>query len=159
MNKKIASAALAALIWVAAAIPAAHCATDGVTSKAEIEAGKGSAARPAPAGSSSKALTAELKALKEALPAKQAELAKLRHRWMVAKGRTPTAAEIKEYEAKKAKGKATAADNPYVTKTPLSNPAPYRAAYYKKLEEVTRDQEQIARLEQELAALTLAPAK
>lgn len=159
MNKKIAGATLAALVGLAALAPAVRCAAEGTASKAEIEAGKGSAARPSSTASRSKTLTAELKALKEALPAKQAELAKLRHRWMVAKGRTPTAAEIKEYEAKKAKGKATAGDNPYVTKTPLSNPAPYRAAYYKKLEEVTRDQEQIARLEQELAALTLAPAK
>ncbi|GFO68286.1 hypothetical protein GMLC_18650 [Geomonas limicola] len=154
MNKKFASAILAALIWVAAAASAAHCATEGGKTAAE-PAAKGTAAR---SSSRSEALALELKTLKDALPAKQAELAKLRHRWLVAKGRTPTAAEIKEYEKKRAKGKVTVEDNPYVTKTPLSNPAPYRAAYYKKLEEVTRDEEEIARLEQQLAALKLVPA-
>jgi hypothetical protein len=92
----------------------------------------------------------ELTALREGLAAKKEELAKLHHRWMVSKGRTPTAAELKEFEKKRAKGAVKPEDNPYVTKSALSTPGRWREAYYKKLEEIKRDEERAARLEQEL---------
>lgn len=95
-------------------------------------------------------LAHELEALKDGLPAKKKELARLYHKWMVAKGRTPTEKELKEFEEKRAKGEATYEDNPYVNKKPLSNPAPARVAYYRKLEEVKKDEARIEQLEREL---------
>ncbi|WP_298439692.1 hypothetical protein [Geobacter sp.] len=98
-------------------------------------------------------LVLELKALREGVAAKQAELAKLRHKWMVSKGRTPTEEEVKEFEKKRARGEATAEDNPYVNRNPLSSPARWRAAYYEKLAEIKKEKERAALLEQELGAL------
>jgi hypothetical protein len=92
----------------------------------------------------------ELKALKESLPLKKKELARLHHKWTVAKGRVPTPEEIKDFEKKRAKGKVSFDDNPYVNKKPLSSPGLARQAYFKKLEEVRRDEERVRRLEQEL---------
>ncbi|WP_136514605.1 DUF4124 domain-containing protein [Geomonas edaphica] len=98
-------------------------------------------------------LEEELKRLKGALPLKKEELSRLQHKWMVSKGRTPTAKEIAEFEKKRAKGKVTYADNPYVNKSPLSSTIPARVAYRNKLEEVQKDEARVAQLEQELQAL------
>ena len=98
-------------------------------------------------------LSQELKGLQARLAAKKKELARLYHKWSVAKGRTPTKEEIEEFEKKRAAGKATFKDNPYVSKNPLSRPAPARLAYFRKLEEVRKDEEKLRRLEMELQAL------
>jgi hypothetical protein len=98
-------------------------------------------------------LAQELKTLQDGLVVKQAELAKLRHKWTVSKGRTPTGQEVKDFEAKRAKGEATAEDNPYVNKSPLSSPVRARAAYYVKLAEIKKDRERVGRLQQEIGAL------
>ena len=103
------------------------------------------------------ALTAELKQLQAGLVAKEAELERLHHRWLVSKGRTPTAKEIQEFEAKRAKGKAKAEDNPYVNTSALSTPARWRAAYYDKLAEVTRNKERSASLERQIEDLKNRP--
>jgi len=95
----------------------------------------------------------ELQATESRLAAERGELARLRHKWVAVKGRTPTEKEIQEYEKNLAKGKATPADNPYYNKSPLSTPAPARSAYFKKLEEVRRDEERVRRLTEELAEL------
>lgn len=96
-------------------------------------------------------LSGELQTIKQALPAKKQELARLYRKWSVAKGRTPTAKEVEEFEKKRAKGKATVEDNPYINKNPLSTPGVARLAYHKKLEEVRKDEERIRQLEQDLA--------
>jgi hypothetical protein len=96
-------------------------------------------------------LGGELQTLRRELPAKKQELARLHRKWLVAKGRTPTEKEIKEFEEKRAKGEAKLEDNPFINKNPLSNPVPARVAYYKKLEEVQRDEGRIRQLETELA--------
>lgn len=93
----------------------------------------------------------ELQALKQALAQKRTELGKLRHKWVVAKGRNPSRKEIEEFEKKRAKGEAELEDNPYISKNPLSRPGPARVAYYKKLEEIKKDEERIRALESELA--------
>ena len=98
-------------------------------------------------------LTQELKTLQERLAVKKKELARLHHKWSVAKGRTPSEKEIEEFEEKRAQGKATYKDNPYVNKNALSSPVPARVAYFKKLEEVRKDEERIRQLEQELQRL------
>lgn len=98
-------------------------------------------------------LGTELKKLQEGLTAKREELELLQHKWTVSKGRNPSASEIKEYEKKRASGKATFNDNPYVNNTPFSSSARARSAYYKKLEEVRKDEERVRQLEQELQAL------
>lgn len=95
-------------------------------------------------------LAQELKMLREGLAIKQVELAKLRHKWIVSKGRTPTEEELKIFEEKRASGEVKAEDNPYVNKTPLSSPGRWRAAYYKKLAEINKDKERLIRLEHEL---------
>ena len=113
----------------------------------------------APAASSSSATTGangattpsgELQSIKQALPAKKQELARLYRKWSIAKGRTPTAKEVEEFEKKRAKGKATFEDNPYINKNPLSTPGVARLAYHKKLEEVRKDEERIRQLELDL---------
>jgi hypothetical protein len=120
----------------------------------------------APANSSSSATTGatgakpgqhgtpsgELQSIKQALPAKKQELARLYRKWSVAKGRTPTAKEVEEFEKKRAKGKATFEDNPYINKNPLSTPGIARLAYHKKLEEVNKDEERIRQLEQDFGS-------
>jgi hypothetical protein len=98
-------------------------------------------------------LAQELNSLHEGLAVKQAELAKLRHKWTVNKGRTPTAEEIKTFEEKRAKGAVKVEDNPYINRNPLSSPGRWRAAYYKKLDEINKDKERANRLEQELDEL------
>ena len=94
---------------------------------------------------------AELQAIRAGLPEKRKELAKLRHKWVLAKGRNPSQEEIEKYEKKRAKGEAKPEDNPFINKNPLSSPGPARLAYYKKLEEIQRDEERIRVLESELA--------
>jgi hypothetical protein len=97
-------------------------------------------------------LVQEIKTLKEGLIVKQEELAKLRHKWIVSKGRKPTNAELKDLGENMAKGEVKVDDNPYVNKTPVSSPAHWRAAYYEKLAEITRDKERLVLLEKELDA-------
>ncbi|HBA89965.1 MAG TPA: DUF4124 domain-containing protein [Geobacter sp.] len=112
-------------------------------------------AKPAAAAAASERarLAAELKSLQEALVVKKKELARLHHKWSVVKGRTPTEDEVKKFEKKRDKGEATSKDNPYVNKNPLSSPAPARAAYFKKLQEVQKDEERARQIEQSLQAL------
>lgn len=98
-------------------------------------------------------LSSELKRLQEGFLVKKQELERLQHKWAVVKGRTPTGEELQEYEKKKAEGTATSKDNPYINKSPLSSPAPARAAYYKKLEEVRQDEQKARELESQLQAL------
>lgn len=93
----------------------------------------------------------ELQAIRQALPEKQKELAKLHRRWLIAKGRNPSKEEVEKFEKKRAKGEAKLEDNPYINKNPLSSPGPARGAYYKKLEEIKKDEERIRVLESELA--------
>ena len=97
-------------------------------------------------------LVQEIKMLKEGLIVKQDELAKLRHKWIVSKGRKPTEAELKDLGENMAKGEVKVDDNPYVNKTPVSSPARWRAAYYVKLAEITKDKERLILLERELDA-------
>ena len=92
----------------------------------------------------------ELQSIKQALPAKKQDLARLYRKWSVAKGRTPTKKEVEEFEKKRAKGKATFEDNPYITQNPLATPGVARLAYHKKLEEVRKDEERIRQLELDL---------
>ena len=133
-------------VWLSPILTEAEPVQPGsAASVAGIESGDSNAKR--------QSLVLELKALQEGVAVKEAELAKLRHKWMISKGRTPTEEEVKEFEKKRAKGEATAEDNPYVNKNPLSTPARWRAAYYKKLAEVKKAKEQVLRLEQELGAL------
>ena len=98
-------------------------------------------------------LEAELKSLQAGLATKKKELDRLHHKWSVVKGRTPTEKEVEEFEKKRAEGKATFKDNPYVNKKPLSSPGPARSAYFKKLEEIRRDEEKVRQLEQQLQGL------
>ena len=95
-------------------------------------------------------LKTELTRLRAGLATKRKELDRLHHKWSVVKGRTPTEEEVEAFEKKRAKGTATFKDNPYVNKKPLSSPGPARIAYFKKLEEVRRDEEKVRQLEQEL---------
>jgi hypothetical protein len=99
------------------------------------------------------ALADELKALQDGLAAKEVELAKLRHKWLVSKGRTPTKEEIAAFEKILAQGKAKFEDNPYINKNPLSSPGRWRLAYYEKLAEIDKDKDAIALLEQKIDAL------
>ena len=97
-------------------------------------------------------LVQEIKMLKEGLIVKQEELAKLRHKWIVSKGRKPTAKDLKGLAEKRAEGEVKVDDNPYVNKTPISSPARWRTAYYEKLAEINRDKERLSLLERELDA-------
>lgn len=103
-------------------------------------------------------LNQELKAIREALPGKKKELARLRHKWVVAKGRIPSEKELIELDKKLDKGEVTYENNPYINKNPLSTPGPARLAYYKKLEEVRKDEDRVRRLEKEIQSLALKPA-
>jgi hypothetical protein len=91
-------------------------------------------------------LCKELKSLRQGIAVKTDQLAQLRHRWAVVKGRTPSPQELKDFAAKQAKGKVTPEDNPYVNKSSLSVSAPARTAYYKKLQEIQGDQERLREL-------------
>ena len=95
----------------------------------------------------------ELQKLQDGLTVKMKELDQLRRKWMLAKGRTPSAKEIAEFEKKRSQGKAGEKDNPYVNRNPLSTPGLAREAYYRKLDEVRQDEERIDRLRKELDAL------
>ena len=98
-------------------------------------------------------LSGELKLLKNGLPAKKEELARLRRKWTLAKGRMPSAEEIKEFEEKRAEGEVKVEDNPYVNKSPLSSVGRHREAYFKKLNEIRSDEARIIRLKEEIAGL------
>lgn len=118
-------------------------------------AGKGTAAAADTAKTPERArLSAELAQLRAALVGKQKELERLHHKWLVAKGRTPTVEEAKAFQKQLAEGKTTDEKNPYVNKNKaLSSAAPARAAYHKKLAEVRADKARVLQLEQELEAL------
>lgn len=114
-------------------------------------AGPGNSASAKPAASAGRErLAAELKSLQEGLAVKKKELATLRHKWSVRKGRMPTEEEVKQFEKKQAKGEATFKDNPYVNRNALTPAAPARAAYYKKLAEVQKDEERVRQVESAL---------
>jgi peptidoglycan hydrolase CwlO-like protein len=100
-----------------------------------------------------KALVQELKQLQEGLAAKEAELATLRHKWIVNKGRKPTKEELAEFEEKRKKGKLKPEDNPYINKSPLSSPARARAAYHEKKAEIEKDKARAALLQEQINAL------
>lgn len=117
-------------------------------------AAAGAPAATAPDGSDKSAKVAsELRQVRESLADKRKELARLLHKWNVARGRTPTLEEAKEFQKRLAEGKATDKDNPYINRNSLSSSGRARAAYYKKLDEVRQDQAHARRLEQELEAL------
>lgn len=99
-------------------------------------------------------LSSELTQLTAGLPAKKAELAWLHRKWVIAKGRMPTADELKKFAEKQAKGEVKIQDNPYVNKSALSSPGHYRELYYKKLYEIRADEKRIATLRSEINALS-----
>lgn len=99
-------------------------------------------------------LSEELRQIEAGLSVKREELARLRRKWVAVKGRTPTTKEIKKYEQKLAEGKARVEDNPYMNKSPLSSPGPYREAYYRKLNEIREDEERVAALREKLAVFS-----
>jgi hypothetical protein len=101
-------------------------------------------------------LKGELEAIQKGLVGKRKDLEKLHHKWVVAKGRTPTAQEAKDFEIARAKGKVKPEDNPYVNKSALSTPGRARAAYHKMLDEVRADEEKIHQLEKDLNAIAAA---
>ena len=97
----------------------------------------------------------ELKTIQDGLPGKKEELDKLHHTWTVRKGRTPTKGETTAFENKQAKGETTLNDNPYIGKSALATPGTAREEYYKKLDEIRKDEERIHQLEGDLEALDL----
>jgi hypothetical protein len=98
-------------------------------------------------------LSSELRQLESGLPAKKTELVRLHRKWVVAKGRMPTAEELKTFEEKSAKGAVKVEDNPFVNKSALSTPGRHRFAYFQKRNEISADEERIATLRNELNAL------
>lgn len=97
-------------------------------------------------------LSNELRQLESGLPAKKAELARLHRKWVVAKGRMPTAEELKTFNEKSAEGTVKVEDNPFVNKSALSTPGRHRIAYFQKLDEIRADEKRIATLRNELLA-------
>lgn len=113
------------------------------------------AARDASAGQTKhERLSSELRHLEAGLPAKKTELARLHRKWVVAKGRMPTAEELKTFNEKSAEGAVKIEDNPYVNKSALSSPGRYRMAYFEKLNEIRADEERIATLRNEIKAIS-----
>ena len=98
-------------------------------------------------------LTEELRKLQEGLLVKRKEAARLHRKWVVAKGRMPTKDELADFEEKRAQGEVPIGDNPFVNKSPLSSPGLYRKAYYLKVEEIRRDEEQVVHLQDAIIAL------
>lgn len=133
-------------LWLSAPLTGAQAGQAG-----SADSGAGREAKGQSAAYQSK--VQELAAIRGELKVKQEELARLRHKWAVNKGRTPTAEEIKEFEEKRAKGPVTVEDNPFINRNSLSTPGRWRAAYYKKLAEINDDREKIKLLENELDAL------
>lgn len=146
-NLLVAICFIALALWLSIALTEARPALAG---SAGAIAGNGSKDQ----NEKYQSLVQELKILREGLEAKQAELARLRHKWMVNKGRTPTKEEIKAFEEKKAKGTVKVEDNPYVNRNPLSTPGRWREAYYAKLAEVNKDEERVKLLQKELDELS-----
>lgn len=124
---------------------------------AQVSVDKAASGGAASNQAKSEAATQELQAIKDALPAKKKELARLHHKLVVVKGRTPTEAELKELDKILRERPITYEENPYVNKKALSVPAPARFAYYKKLQEIQKNEERIRQLEQQLEALAAAP--
>ncbi|QXE89007.1 DUF4124 domain-containing protein [Geomonas subterranea] len=99
-------------------------------------------------------LATELAQIRGELEGKKKELQRLHHKWMVAKGRTPTVEEARQFQKELAEGKTSDAQNPYVNKnSAFSFAGAARAAYYKKLAELREDKARAQQLEQELEAL------
>lgn len=98
-------------------------------------------------------LSSELRRLESGLPAKKTELARLHRKWVVAKGRMPTADELKTFNEKSAEGEVKLEDNPYVNKSALSTPGRHRMAYFQKLNEIRADEERIVTLRNEINAV------
>jgi hypothetical protein len=136
---------LKAFLFLAAlAAPSAACAEDAPPPAAAVRNA---------ADNGYETLASELRTLEAALPDKKKELVRLRHRWVVGKGRMPNAEEVKKFEEKQAEGKATYKDNPYVNNNPLSTPGMKRQAYLRKVEEIRRDEERIEKLREEMKRL------
>jgi hypothetical protein len=132
--------------WLSAALTEAQSGQPGSADSSTVREAKDQNAEY-------QSLVQELNTLRDGLAVKQAELDKLRHKWTVNKGRMPTAAEIKKFEEKRAKGPVTVEDNPFINKNPLSSPSRFRAAYFKKLAEINDDEVRVKMLEKELDAL------
>jgi len=98
-------------------------------------------------------LSSELRQLESGLSAKKTELARLHRKWVVAKGRMPSAEEIKAFEEKSAEGAVKAEDNPFVNRSALSTPGRHRVAYFQKLDEIRADEARITMLRNEIHAL------
>lgn len=131
--------------------PATTSSTPSVTTSSTDAAGR---AKEQAKQEEYKKLSNQLKTLQDGLPAKKDELVKLRHKFVVRKGRVPSAKEIKKFESKRTSGSDTAVQNPYVNKNSLTSVGPARAAYYQKLEEVRMDEARIQQLQKELSAMT-----
>lgn len=97
-------------------------------------------------------LSSELRQLESGLPAKKTELARLHRKWVVAKGRMPSAEDLKTFNEKSAEGAVKIEDNPYVNRSALSTPGRHRLAYFQKLNEIKTDEERIATLRNEINA-------
>jgi hypothetical protein len=100
-------------------------------------------------------LNQELTALRKGVAEKKKELARIRRKWQINKGRIPTQDELKEFEKKRAKGAVSIKDNPFINRNPLSSPSRYREAYYKKLDEIKQDEERIDGITTEINALNM----
>lgn len=143
MNKRIFGILLVSLVLSTAVAARADSGSPAIPASSEANGVPAEYAR----------LAEELNQLEAGLPAKREELARLRRKWVVVKGRMPSAEELKKYKDKQAKGKATVEDNPYMNKSPLSSPGLYREAYFNKLNEIRGDEARIARLKDELAGM------
>lgn len=128
--------------------PAATAEAPGASATYAVTSGKGSEPKVKP--DLRESAVRELQSLREALPEKKRALARLRHKWAVAKGRVPTEEEIRAFEKKRARGEATFGDNPYASKSPLTSSGRARQEYFKKLAEVQLDEERICELERPL---------
>jgi hypothetical protein len=144
--------------WIIVTILALSAPAMALADNATVSDGKAASGGAASNQAKPEAATQELQALKDALPAKKKELAKLRHKWAVMKGRKPTGAELKELEdfLNSHKGPVSFEGNPYINKN-QSVSAPARMAYFKKLQEIQMNEERIHQLELQLEALAAAP--
>jgi uncharacterized protein DUF4124 len=84
-------------------------------------------------------LDKELSQLRDGVPAKRDELARLRRRWVISMGKTPT--------------DNLDAPGSFSTQSALSTPGRHRAAYFAKKAEIESDEARIADLESQLQKL------
>ena len=101
----------------------------------------------------SRRLREELQKLRDGLPAKREELARLRRKRTVSKGKVPSEKELKTFQEKQSEGDVSFEDNPYVGKSALNSLAAKREAYYKKFEDIRGDEARIEALQKELDTL------